>query len=173
MHHNTTYNSLKPSPHTLVNEYHNLLVNILMGYKKALTPLLTHWSYVSLALTHWYTSQTSWAWEKSWSNTMRWISWLINSLWPNDAIWQYRSRSTLAQVMGCCLTGSSHYRTNVDQSSEVFCGIFILCNFITIVHHLICNVCSEFKILKLLPPLPGANELNPKNSEKWKNWWLN
>ena len=82
--------------------------NILMGYKKALTPLPTHWSYIFLALTHWYTSQTSLAWEKSWSSTtIRWISWLINSLWPNDAIWQYRSRSTLAQVMGCC-------RTNVD-----------------------------------------------------------
>ena len=103
-----TYNSMKPSPQTLVSEYHNLLVNILMGYKKALTPLLTHWSYIFLALTHWYTSQTSLAWEKSWSSTtIRWISWLINSLWPNDAIWQYRSRSTLAQVMGCC-------RTNVD-----------------------------------------------------------
>ena len=33
----------------------------------------------------------------------------INSLWPSDAIWQYRSGSTLAQVMACCLTASSHY----------------------------------------------------------------
>ena len=33
----------------------------------------------------------------------------LNSLWPSDAIWQHRSGSTIAQVMACCLTGSSHY----------------------------------------------------------------
>ena len=30
-------------------------------------------------------------------------------MWPNDAIWQHRSGSTLAQVMVCCLTAPSHY----------------------------------------------------------------
>ena len=38
----------------------------------------------------------------------RWVIW-INSLWPNHAIWRHRSRSTLAQVMACCLTAPSHY----------------------------------------------------------------
>ena len=33
----------------------------------------------------------------------------INSLRPSDAIWRQRSRSTLAQVMACCLTAPSHY----------------------------------------------------------------
>ena len=33
----------------------------------------------------------------------------INSLWPSDAIWRPRSGSTLAQVMACCRTVSSHY----------------------------------------------------------------
>ena len=33
----------------------------------------------------------------------------INSLWPSDIIWRQRSGSTLAQVMACCLTASSHY----------------------------------------------------------------
>ena len=32
----------------------------------------------------------------------------LNSLWPTNAIW-HRSRSTLAQVMVCCLTAPSHY----------------------------------------------------------------
>ena len=32
-----------------------------------------------------------------------------NSLRPSDAIWRWRSRSTLAQVMACCLTAPSHY----------------------------------------------------------------
>ena len=36
-----------------------------------------------------------------------WLS--FNSLGPNDAIWQQGSRSTLVQVMACCLTAPSHY----------------------------------------------------------------
>ena len=32
----------------------------------------------------------------------------VKSLWPNDAIWWHRSRSTLAQAVACCLTASSH-----------------------------------------------------------------
>ena len=35
--------------------------------------------------------------------------WRLNSLWPSNAIWQHRSRSTLTQVMACCLTAPSHY----------------------------------------------------------------
>ena len=33
----------------------------------------------------------------------------VNSLWPSDVIWRQGSRSTLAQVMDCCLTAPSHY----------------------------------------------------------------
>ena len=33
----------------------------------------------------------------------------INSLWPGDAPWRHGTRSTLAQVMACCLTAPSHY----------------------------------------------------------------
>ena len=33
----------------------------------------------------------------------------VNSLRPSDAIWRQRSRSTLAQVMACCLMARSHY----------------------------------------------------------------
>ena len=33
----------------------------------------------------------------------------LNSLWPGDAIWRHGTRSTLAQVMVCCLTAPSHY----------------------------------------------------------------
>ena len=33
----------------------------------------------------------------------------IGSLWPSDAIWRQGSRSTLVQVMTCCLTATSHY----------------------------------------------------------------
>ena len=33
----------------------------------------------------------------------------INSLGPSDAIWRWRSWSTLVPVMACCLTAPSHY----------------------------------------------------------------
>ena len=34
---------------------------------------------------------------------------IFNSLWPGDVIWWQESRSTLNQVMACCLTAPSHY----------------------------------------------------------------
>ena len=34
----------------------------------------------------------------------------FNSLGPSDAIWRWRSWSTLVQVMACCLMAPSHYR---------------------------------------------------------------
>ena len=33
----------------------------------------------------------------------------VNSLSSSDALWWYKSRSTLAQVMACCLMAPSHY----------------------------------------------------------------
>ena len=33
----------------------------------------------------------------------------VNSLWPSDVIGRRGSRSTLVQVMACCLTAPSHY----------------------------------------------------------------
>ena len=33
----------------------------------------------------------------------------VNSVWPSDAIWRQGSRSTLVQVVACCLTVPSHY----------------------------------------------------------------
>ena len=39
----------------------------------------------------------------------QWITAIPHPLWPNDAIWQHRSGSTLAQTMACCLAALSHY----------------------------------------------------------------
>ena len=47
-------------------------------------------------------------WCKHWALHFPYIIY-INSSWPSDAIWRYRSGSTLAQVMACCLTAPSHY----------------------------------------------------------------
>ena len=35
--------------------------------------------------------------------------WNLQYLGPSDAIWRWRSWSTLVQVMACCLTTPSHY----------------------------------------------------------------
>ena len=40
-----------------------------------------------------------------WCLVSHWISWL----WPSDSIWRHKSGTTLARVMACCLTASSHY----------------------------------------------------------------
>ena len=44
-------------------------------------------------LTHRYVSRPQW----------------VNSLGPSEAIWCWRSWSTLVQVMACCLSAPSHY----------------------------------------------------------------
>ena len=46
--------------------------------------------------------------------------WYINSLWPVDAIWRHRSRSTLAQVIAWCLTTPSPY---LNQCSLLTSGV--------------------------------------------------
>ena len=52
-----------------------------------------------------------------------------NSQWPNNAIWLHWYRSTLAQVMACCLTASN---TRLDQCwlypshSEVVGGVILV-----------------------------------------------
>ena len=43
---------------------------------------------------------------KRWSHN---LTFLIYSLWPSDTIWWQGSRSTLVQVMACCLPAPSHY----------------------------------------------------------------
>ena len=41
----------------------------------------------------------------------------VNSLWSREAMWQPRPKSTLAQVMACCLMAPSHYLNNANLPS--------------------------------------------------------
>ena len=85
---------------------------------------------------------------------------LLNSLWPSDIIWRQGSRSTLAQVMDCCLTAPSHYLnqcwliiTKVQWCSSES-------NFawdITAIGHWTFSLKIIF--LRFYWNLPGANEL--------------
>ena len=53
---------------------------------------------------------------------------IINSLWPFDYIWQHISRSTLAQVMTCCLMAPGHYVTQsliIFTQTKMFCSIHL------------------------------------------------
>ena len=43
----------------------------------------------------------------------------LNYIWPSDAICRRRTGSTLAQVMACCLTASSHYLNQCWLISKV------------------------------------------------------
>ena len=51
------------------------------------------------------------------------VSLKVNPLWPSDAIWRYRSVSTLAQVMACCLTAHSAYSFEIPQPSVTEIGL--------------------------------------------------
>ena len=57
---------------------------------------------------------------------IKWVAGIwLNSLWPNDAIWQQRSGSKLAQVMACCLTAPSHYLNQCGLPSVRSIGIYL------------------------------------------------
>ena len=73
---------------------------------------------------------TTWFWDK----------YLINPLWPPDAIWWHRYGSTLFQVMACSLS---------TIPKPMFKGLKNL-------RH---KSCSHITILKLLLHLPGAKKL--------------
>ena len=76
-------------------------------------------------------------------------------------IWWQRSGSTLASVMACCLMAPIHYLNQCWLIIKVFCGIHLWAIlqekvFMT----LFCYMHLEIILLKLLPYLPGTNELN-------------
>ena len=69
---------------------------------------------------------------------------LLHSSWPSDAIWWYKSGSTLAQVMACCLRALSQITwTNVDLSSNVFCCIQLWAISYEVLMNLIFNTCLD------------------------------
>ena len=80
----------------------------------------------------------------------------VNSLWPNGAIWRSGTRSTLPQVMACCLTAPSHY-LNIDLSSVRSLGIHLRALSLDDVKIPINKTRLKIAVLKHLG-LPGANE---------------
>ena len=89
----------------------------------------------------------------------RWTRRQVTSMWLSDTILGQISRSTLAQVMACCLTASSHYLNQwwlviskvQGQPAEI-------------ISHEITQPSVTKSTLKITDPkfhlnLPGANEL--------------
>ena len=64
----------------------------------------------------------------------------VDLFWPNEAMWQHRSGSTLTRVMACCLIAPSHYQ------GQLWLPLFYIMNL-------------KIILLKLLMHLTGANEL--------------
>ena len=73
----------------------------------------------------------------------------INSLWPSDAMWRPKSGSTLAQFVGLFPEPS--------LSWNVFFGIHKAIS--QVLMNPIRNNCSGMTLLKLLPRVPGTNEI--------------
>ena len=113
---------------------------------------------------------TVWHYFKQWISAIIPSGQWVNSLWPRDTIiWQNRSRSALPKVMTCCLMAPNHYLHQCWLSSKVFCSIQLRAISQEVLMNLIRNKCSEITILKLLPDLPGVNDL--KGIIKPFMWW--
>ena len=98
--------------------------------------------------------------------TQPWRIWLTYRGIYSDTIWSHRSRSTLSQVMAWCLRAPRHYLNQCWLiSSKVFCDTDLRAIAQELLMDLICNICLDIKLLKLLPclkfqwNLPGASEL--------------
>ena len=72
---------------------HALVNWVVLGTKPLFEPMLT---YVDCSQRYIFQSNFI-------------LKFKFNSLGPSDAIWRWRSWSTLVQVMACCLTAPSHY----------------------------------------------------------------
>ena len=82
----------------------------------------------------------------------------LNSSWFIDTIWGQKPGPSLNHVMACYLMAPSHY-LNVDLSSKVFSGIHLRAILQGVLTNFIQNMCLKIRLSKLLPHLPGANEL--------------
>ena len=76
----------------------------------------------------------------------------FDTLWPSDTVWWHGSGSAWVQVMACCLMAPSHYLNLYGPLIIRAISAEVLMNFI-------CNMCLEITFFKLLPHLPGTNEL--------------
>ena len=86
--------------------------------------------------------------------------WAFNSSWPSDATWWHKSRSTLIQVMASCLMVPNHY---LNQCWLIINDILWHSpggNFTRNARDIIHDMSLKITNLRLLPHLPGANELN-------------
>ena len=88
----------------------------------------------------------------------------VNSLWPSDAIWWHGSRSTLAQVMACCLTGPNHH---VAQCWLLICEFLKVSVQATILQKEFENYRYAFKIAATSSRGHCVNSLWPSDAIWW------
>ena len=84
----------------------------------------------------------------------------FNSLWPIDAIWRQRSRSTLVQVMDWCLTAQSHYLNQCWLIIIVSNDAHLRAISLEMSQPSVTKISVKIIFLRFYWNLPGANELN-------------
>ena len=104
-----------------------------------------------------YSRESCW-WPGSWHHQAI-NSNVINSLLPNDSIWHQKYRSTLAEVMTCCLMAPSRYMNQCWLLISEVCGIHLRAITQWVLKLLLGMMSLKKLLVKLLPHLPGANEL--------------
>ena len=90
-----------------------------------------------------------------------------NSLWPRDTIWRHISRSTLAQVMACCLTAPSHYLNHWSSVKSSGAHIRAISQEMPLLS--MAKICLKITYLKFHSNFPGANHLMILST--WWNAW--
>ena len=91
------FNSFRPSNAIWWHRSGSTLAQVMACYLTALSHYYLNQWWIIIKGVWWYSTE---------SNLPRSV---ISPLWPSDAIWRYRSGSTLAQVMACCRTAPTHY----------------------------------------------------------------
>ena len=96
---------------------------------------------------------------------------LFNSLWPSDVIWRQGSRSTLAQVMACCLTAPSYYLNQCWLTITKVQWLSSEGNLTTNTSTSIPKFSSKITHIKLFWNPPGANEFMAFYSSQYVLVW--
>ena len=91
----------------------------------------------------------------------------INSLWPSNTIWRHISGSTLAQLIACSLTASSHHLIQCYLLLVMFCGIHMRATVnaqITVLY-----IGFENYTFKIAAPFPRCQRVNPEVNHTYSN----
>ena len=116
--------------HNTLHHMHNITTSPIHAFQLMYGLRKCTWCFQEITWHSYVTVDLQFKFQSSlnfWLKTDIWLNWL----WTSDTIWQHRSGSALAQVIGCSLTAPIHY---LNQSSYLISRI--KSKFLTLVWNL-------------------------------------